>query len=200
MTNAAKPAGAEGLYDPRYEHDACGVAMVARLDNRPTHEVIELPWRRWTTSSTAAPRAPTSAPATAPGSSSSCPTRFLRGVAGFELPEPGRYGVAMCFLPQDTARAPKVEALLELNVRVEGQRVLGWRDVPVDEAHIGETANRSRPYIKQLFVGAGPGLRVRPGRLRAQALRHPPHRRARRGARLLRRRASPRARSSTRGC
>ena len=52
----------------------------------------------------------------------------------------------------------KVEELLELNVRVEGQQVLGWRDVPIDEEHVGDTANRSRPHIRQLFIGAGPGF------------------------------------------
>ena len=116
-------AQAPGLYDPRYEHDACGVAFVARLDNEPTREVVD-----------------------------------------FELPPAGRYGVGTFFLPSDDARRAKLEELIELNVRVEGQRVLGWRDVPVDEAHVGSTANASRPYVKQLFVGAGPGDLSRKGR------------------------------------
>ena len=83
------PPQADGLYDPRYEHDACGVAMVARLDNVPTPRGRRSARsRRSTTSSTAGPRAPTSAPATAPGSSSSCPTRSSARVVDFELPEP----------------------------------------------------------------------------------------------------------------
>src|SRR5262249_238074 len=69
-----------------------------------------------------------------------------------------RYGVGMCFLPRDPALRRKIEQLVELNVRVEGQRVLGWRDVPVDEEFVGETANRSRPFVKQIFVAAGPGF------------------------------------------
>jgi glutamate synthase (NADPH/NADH) large chain/glutamate synthase (ferredoxin) len=158
MTNAAKPAEAEGLYDPRYEHDACGVAMVARLDNRPTHEVIERALEALDNLEHRGAEGADVRTGDGAGILVQLPDEFFRGVAGFELPEPGRYGVAMCFLPQDEALRTKLEALLELNVRVEGQRVLGWRDVPVDETHIGDTANRSRPYIKQLFVGAGPGF------------------------------------------
>ena len=64
----------------------------------------------------------------------------------------------MCFLPRDEVHRRQIEELLELNVRVEGQRVLGWRDVPIDEDHVGDTANASRPYIRQLFIEAGPGF------------------------------------------
>ena len=148
MTNAAKPAEAEGLYDPRYEHDACGVAMVARLDNRPTHEVIERALEALDNLEHRGAEGADVRTGDGAGILVQLPDEFFRGVAGFELPEAGRYGVAMCFLPQDEALRTKLEALLELNVRVEGQRVLGWRDVPVDQTHIGETANRSRPYIK----------------------------------------------------
>ena len=158
MKNAAKPAGAEGLYDPRYEHDACGVAMVARLDNRPTHEVIGRALEALDNLEHRGAEGADVRTGDGAGILVQLPDAFFRGVAGVELPEPGRYGVAMCFLPQDPVLRTKLEALLELNVRVEGQRVLGWRDVPVDQTHIGETANRSRPYIKQLFVGAGPGF------------------------------------------
>ncbi|MBA3748129.1 MAG: glutamate synthase subunit alpha, partial [Solirubrobacterales bacterium] len=86
------------------------------------------------------------------------PHEFFRAKVDFELPDPGRYAVAVCFLPQDDYRRTKLEALLELNVRIEGQRVLGWRDVPVDLEHVGETANSTRPVMRQLLVEAGPGF------------------------------------------
>ena len=178
--NHTKPPQADGLYDPRFEHDACGVAMVARLDNEPTHEVVERALealdnlehrgaegadvrtgRRRGDPRPAARRASSAASRT-----SSCPT-------------PGRYGVGVCFLPNDATHREQIEQLLERNVRAEGQIVLGWRDVPIDEAHVGDSANACRPHIRQVFVEAGPGAPGRPGRLRAQALRHPPHRRAR---------------------
>jgi glutamate synthase domain-containing protein 2/glutamate synthase domain-containing protein 1/glutamate synthase domain-containing protein 3 len=152
---APTPLQAAGLYDPRYEHDACGVALVARLDDEPTRDVVE---QALLALAHLEHRGATGADArTGDGAGIlvQLPDAFLRSVVGFELPERGRYGVAMCFLPRDPARRAKLEALLELNVRVEGQRVLGWRDVPCDEAHVGETANATRPHLRQLFIGAG---------------------------------------------
>ena len=156
--------------------------------------------RRSTTSSTAAPRAPTSAPATARASSSSCPTRSCAASPTSSCRRRASTAWA-CASSRTTRRSgAKLEELIERNVRVEGQRVLGWRDVPVDEDHVGVDRQRSRPYDPQLFVGARrPGFDGRPGRVRAQALRDPPHRRARRRPGLLRARASPRARCVYKG-
>ncbi|HWV86752.1 MAG TPA: glutamate synthase large subunit [Capillimicrobium sp.] len=149
---------AHGLYDPRYEHDACGVALVARLDNVASHDVVE---KALTALENLEHRGAAGADkhtGDGAGILLQMPDRFFRGVVDFELPPVGQYGVAMCFLPQDPARREKLEHLLEVNTRVEGQRVLGWRDVPVDLDHVGETANRSRPYMRQFFVGAGDGF------------------------------------------
>src|SRR3954464_10935778 len=158
MSSSAMPPKADGLYDPRYEHDACGVALVARLDNRPTHDVVD---KALTALENLEHRGAAGADkhtGDGAGMLMQMPDRFLRSAVDFELPERGRYGVAMCFLPRDGARREMLEALLERNVRVEGQVVLGWRDVPVDEAHVGTTANESRPHMRQLFIGAGPGF------------------------------------------
>ncbi len=149
---------ADGLYDPSHEHDACGVAMVARLDNRPDHEVIV---RALTALDNLEHRGAEGADVrTGDGAGilSQIPDKFFRGSLDFELPRRGRYGVAVCFLPRDPDLRRKLEDLVELNVRIEGQRVLGWRAVPIDEAHVGETANRTRPHISQLFIEAGPGF------------------------------------------
>ena len=86
------------------------------------------------------------------------PDAFFRAIVDFELPPLGRYGVAVCFLPTDDKRRGKLEDLLELNVRVEGQHVIGWRDIPIDAEHVGETANETRPVMRQLLVEAGPGF------------------------------------------
>jgi len=158
MDHRPKPPEADGLYDPRLEHDACGVAMVARLDNRPTHEVVE---KALTAVENLEHRGAEGADVSTgdgAGILTQMPDAFFRGVLEFELPPPGRYGVAVCFFPRDPVRRAKLEALFELNVRIEGQRLLGWRDVPVDTEHVGETAELSRPYIKQLFIEAGPGF------------------------------------------
>ncbi len=153
-----KPPKADGLYDPRFEHDACGVAMVARLDNVPSHEVIVRALEALDNLEHRGAEGADVRTGDGAGILVQLPDAFFRGVVDFELPEPGRYGVGVCFLPRDAALRRKIEQLLELNVRVEGQRVLGWREVPVDETFVGETANRSRPHMRQLFIGAGPGF------------------------------------------
>jgi len=149
---------ADGLYDPTNEHDACGVAMVARLDNRPEHEVVV---RALTALDNLEHRGAEGADihtGDGAGILTQLPDALFRAVCEFDLPEAGQYGVGMCFLPQDSEARRKMEELIELNVRIEGQTLLGWRDVPVDEAHVGGTANRTRPYMKQVFIGAGHGL------------------------------------------
>jgi glutamate synthase (NADPH/NADH) large chain/glutamate synthase (ferredoxin) len=151
-----QPPQAVGLYDPSYEHDACGVGMVARLDNQPTHEVV---LRALTALENLEHRGASGAdPRTGDGAGilMQMPDELLRAAVDFELPAPGQYGVLMCFLPTDEAERETVEQLLERTVVAEGQRLLGWRDVPVDPAQAGEVAGACRPTIRQLFVGAGP--------------------------------------------
>jgi glutamate synthase (NADPH/NADH) large chain/glutamate synthase (ferredoxin) len=158
MNRTSQSQRAAGLYDPRYEHDACGVGLVARLDNQPTHEVIE---RAITALENLEHRGAAGAdPRTGDGAGMliQMPDEFFRAVSGVELPERGRYGVAVCFLPSDSAERSELEQLLERTATAEGQRVLGWRDVPVDPEHVGTTAGAARPLIRQLFVGAGDGF------------------------------------------
>jgi glutamate synthase (NADPH/NADH) large chain/glutamate synthase (ferredoxin) len=157
MTTLPMPPQADGLYDPRYEHDACGVAMVAKLDNVASHDVVMRALEALDNLEHRGAEGADTRTGDGAGILVQLPDAFLRSVVDFELPPAGRYGVGMCFLPQDPGRRAKIEQLLELNVRVEGQHVLGWRDVPVDGDHVGDTAARSRPYIRQLFIEAGPG-------------------------------------------
>jgi glutamate synthase domain-containing protein 2/glutamate synthase domain-containing protein 1/glutamate synthase domain-containing protein 3 len=155
-SHITQPPRAVGLYDPRFEHDACGVGMVARLDNRPTHEVIT---RAITALENLEHRGATGAdPGTGDGAGilMQMPDELLRAVVEFELPPPGAYGVLMCFLPTDPQARGRLEALLERTVAAEGQRLLGWRQVPADPEQAGEVAGGCRPEIRQLFVGAGP--------------------------------------------
>jgi glutamate synthase domain-containing protein 2/glutamate synthase domain-containing protein 1/glutamate synthase domain-containing protein 3 len=151
-----QPPAAVGLYDPRFEHDACGVGMVARLDNVATHEVIS---RSITALENLEHRGASGADAcTGDGAGilMQMPDELLRATVSFELPPAGRYGVLMCFLPTDDESRARLEAQLERTVADEGQTVLGWRDVPVREEHTGDVARACRPVIRQLFVGAGP--------------------------------------------
>ena len=150
-----QPPKAVGLYDPRYEHDACGVGMVARLDNQPTHEVVS---RAVTALENLEHRGASGAdPNTGDGAGilMQMPDQLMRAVVDFELPPAGQYGVLMCFLPTNEAARVRLESLLERTVVAEGQKLLGWREVPIDEQQTGEVAGACRPVIRQLFVGAG---------------------------------------------
>src|ERR1700739_4360512 len=142
---STNPPGAVGLYDPRFEHDACGVGMVARLDNRPTHEVVALAIEALEKLEHRG--ASGGEPATGDGAGilMQMPDELLRATVEFELPERGRYGVLMCFMPlADAPRARLVEQL-ERTVLEEGQQLLGWREVPVDVEHVGRTPGACRP-------------------------------------------------------
>src|SRR3954467_7859243 len=157
-----RPSGPVGLYDPSYEHDACGVAMVARLDGKPSHETVE---RAIVALENLEHRGAAGAdPNTGDGAGIllQLPDSLIRGVIDEDLPPPGAYGVCVCFLPQDPARRAELEALLERTVAGEGQRVVAWRDVAVDKDYVGITANLYAPYIKQLVVAASAELATDP--------------------------------------
>ena len=158
MPPRPRPTEPVGLYDPGYEHDACGVAFVARLSGEPTHETVQ---RAITALENLEHRGAAGAdPNTGDGAGMllQMPDELLRGVIGAELPPAGQYGVAVCFLPQDPERRAALEALFADTVRAEGQRVVTWRDIPVEKDYVGITANWFAPYIKQLVVAASPDL------------------------------------------
>jgi glutamate synthase domain-containing protein 2/glutamate synthase domain-containing protein 1/glutamate synthase domain-containing protein 3 len=143
---------ARGLYDQSYEHDACGVAFVARLRASASHEVVA---RALTALEHLEHRGAEGAdPDTGDGAGIllQLPDGFLRAEVGFELPPAGRYGVAMCFLPP--GNPAEAMRLLEDTVEAEGQQVLGWREVPVAEGAWGTTPQAVAQRIAQLFVGA----------------------------------------------
>src|SRR4051794_2980761 len=153
-----RPAGRIGLYDPTYEHDACGVAMVAKLDGTPSHETVD---RAIVALENLEHRGAAGAdPNTGDGAGIllQLPDEFIRGVIDAELPPAGAFGVCVCFLPREEERRVELEQLLEQAVIDEGQRVVAWRDVPVDKDYVGITANLYAPYVKQLVVAASDEL------------------------------------------
>ena len=154
----ARPSGRIGLYDPSYEHDACGVAMVAKLDGEPSHETVR---RAIVALENLEHRGAAGAdPNTGDGAGMllQLPDEFLRAAMDEDLPPPGAYGVCVCFLPREPRRRAELERLLADTVQAEGQRVVGWRDVPVDKDYVGITANLYAPYVKQLVVAASDEL------------------------------------------
>jgi glutamate synthase (NADPH) large chain len=151
--------GAVGLYDSRYEHDSCGIALVAKLWGEATHAVVEkaleaLEHMEHRGAEGADPNTGDGA-----GILLQVPDSFIRGaVAGVELPPVGRYGVGVCYLPRDPERRAELEQLIEDTVADEGQRVIWWRDVPVDDRFVGEIARMAAPVIRQVIVEASPEI------------------------------------------
>src|SRR3954447_8528931 len=145
---------AAGLYDPAYEHDNCGVGAVTDLSGEPRHQtlvraldVLDRLEHRGATG----PEIDTGDGA---GILLQTPDEFLRGVVDFELPERGRYACGMVFLPREDEPRAEIEALIERQVEKFGQKLLGWRDVPVDRDVPGETAAEVQPVIRQVFIGS----------------------------------------------
>ena len=155
MYRRIAPPGATGLYDPANEHDGCGIALVAKLWGEASHAVVE---KALDALENLEHRGAEGAdPNTGDGAGIllQIPDGFLRAaVAGVELPPPGRYGVGVCYLPGDEERRAVLEQLIEDTIEAEGQRAIWWRDVPIDERHVGETARLSAPVIRQVLIAA----------------------------------------------
>jgi glutamate synthase (NADPH/NADH) large chain len=145
--------GKQGLYDPAFEHDACGLGFVARLDRTASHQTVAQALE--ILANLTHRGAAGCDPCTGDGAGIllQVPDGFFRAAVPFALPPPGDYAVAMCFFAQHPARRRRQEAILEGAVVHHGQRVLGWRDVPVDASALGPLARASMPRIRQLFIG-----------------------------------------------
>ncbi|GAA5052508.1 glutamate synthase (NADPH/NADH) large chain [Thermocatellispora tengchongensis] len=149
----------QGLYHPANEHDACGVAMVADVAGRRSHDIVA---KALTALCNLDHRgAKGSEPDTGDGAGilTQIPDTFLRSVTEFPLPEAGAYAAGIAFLPADPeARADAVRLIGEIAAE-EALTVLGWRDLPVDTAHAGPSARAVMPYFGQLFVSSPGGER-----------------------------------------
>ena len=153
----------QGLYQPHREHDACGVGFVAHIKGRKSHSIIEqgLTVLRNLTHRGAVGWDPKLSDGA--GILIQIPDRFLReemAKQGVRLPPPGQYGVGMVFLPREPASRLACEYEIERAVKEEGQVLLGWRDVPVDNSDLAEPAKKLEPVIRQVFIGRGRGVTV----------------------------------------
>ncbi|MEV6418864.1 glutamate synthase large subunit [Streptomyces sp. NPDC051662] len=143
----------QGMYDPRNEHDACGVGFVATLTGVASHALVE---QALTVLRNLEHRGATgSEPDSGDGAGIllQVPDAFLREVTGFELPEAGSYAVGIAFLPADDAT--DAVSRIETIAAEEGLNVLGWREVPVAPELLGATARSTMPAFRQLFVADG---------------------------------------------
>ncbi len=146
-----------GLYDPRFEHDACGFGFVADIKGRASHEIVRKGIQILV--NLVHRGACGCDPLTGDGAGLllQIPDEFFRAKTrdlGIELPPVGQYGVGFVFLPRDPVKRRACEQTLEDRILGTGQKVLGWRDVPVDEQKCGTLARQSMPTMRQIFVGS----------------------------------------------
>ncbi|OSM07200.1 glutamate synthase large subunit [Magnetofaba australis] len=157
MTHPGLP-NQQGLYDPRLEHDACGVGFVAHIKGQPSHEVVSMGLQLL---ENLTHRGAVGAdPLTGDGAGIliQMPDTVLRDACRdlrIDLPPLGEYGVGMFFLPKDAGMQISIRRMAEQIVVEEGQVALGWRKVPINRtARIGYDAKETEPVIEQLIVGA----------------------------------------------
>ena len=153
----------QGLYHPANEHDACGVGFVAHIKGKKSHSIVEqgLTVLRNLTHRGAVGWDPKLSDGA--GLLIQIPDKFLREVMakqGLKLPPAGQYGVGMVFLPRDPASRFACEYEIERAIKDEGQVLLGWRDVPVDNSDLAEPAKRIEPVMRQVFIGRGKKVTV----------------------------------------
>ena len=149
----------QGLYDPRYEHDACGVAFVVDMHGRSSHDMVQ---RGLTCLYQLDHRGATGAEANVgdgAGMLIQLPDSFFRQVTDFELPEAGSYAAGMAFLPSEDpdGAAQAIEALAEQ----EGLRVLGWREVPTVSSSLGSFATDAMPVFRTVFIAGSESSPIR---------------------------------------
>ncbi|MEU4804412.1 glutamate synthase large subunit [Actinosynnema sp. NPDC023587] len=147
----------QGLYDPQFERDACGVAFVADLAGRRNHAIVAKALVALRNLEHRGARGAEPETGDGAGILIQVPDAFFREVVDFALPEAGGYAVGTAFLPQDNAQ---VRAVIERIAAEEGATVLGWRDLPVDADHVGPTARTTMPAFSQLFLGGEEGLEL----------------------------------------
>ena len=152
---------AEGLYDPSFEHDACGVGFVVDIKGRQSHRIVSQALtilRNLLHRGACGCEENTGDGA---GILVQMPHAFLARECeklGVKLPACGAYGAGFVFLPRDPAQSKQCQSIFEAIAQEEGQSVLGWREVPTDDSPLGPTARSAEPAFKQILIACNPAL------------------------------------------
>jgi glutamate synthase (ferredoxin) len=150
-----------GLYAPETEHDACGVGFVVDMKGRKSHAIVQQGLAILHNLKHRGACGCEENTGDGAGILIQMPHAFLIaecGKQGIHLPAPGHYGAGVVFLPRDSAQRRRCEETFERIVREEGQELLGWREVPVDDSALGPTARACEPVFRQIFIGRGPNV------------------------------------------
>ena len=155
---APSAPGAQGLYDPRHEHDACGVGFVANITGKRSHSLVEQGLKILENLSHRGATGYDPLLGDGAGILIQLPDQHLRRVCGRQgmtLPAIGQYGVGMVFLPREPASRMACEQEIERAIHAERQILLGWRDVPTDNHGLSAATIAVEPLIRQVFVARG---------------------------------------------
>ena len=145
----------QGLYDPNYEHDACGVGFIVNIKGEKSHGIIQQALEMISNLHHRGACGCETNTGDGAGVLLQIPHNFLSKVvhkAGFKLPASGDYGVGMLFLPTDDKERNECEQIIESVIAAEGQTLLGWRVVPTDHETLGASAKRLEPVVRQVFI------------------------------------------------
>ncbi len=151
----------QGLYDPFFEHDACGVGFVVDMKGRKTHRIVEQAVEVLVNLDHRGAAGSEVNTGDGAGILVQIPHKFFVAAcakAQIPLPAAGQYGVGVAFLPKNVTKRRRLEEKFEQIIRSEGQTFLGWRTVPVNNKSLGETAKGSEPCMRQVFIGRDPEL------------------------------------------
>src|SRR2546423_10898711 len=151
-----RPPAKQGLYDPQFEHDACGVGFLVNIKGRKSHSIIAQGLEILLNLDHRGACGCEANTGDGAGILIQTPHDFLKLVsreAKVSLPGPGEYGVGMVFLPRDNAQRKECEKLFAEIVAEEGQKLLGWRTVPTNNTTLGLTAKAAEPFMRQVFIG-----------------------------------------------
>ncbi|WP_298036192.1 glutamate synthase large subunit [uncultured Microbacterium sp.] len=152
----------QGLYDPAFEKDACGLAMVTTLRGTAGHNIIALALEALRNLEHRGAIGSDAGTGDGAGILTQMPDAFLREVTDFELPDAGEYAAGLAFLPLQAGERRAQKAGIEKIAREEGLEVLGWRTVPTANQHLGKLADEARPAFEQLFIAAPAVEPIRP--------------------------------------
>jgi glutamate synthase domain-containing protein 1 len=158
MSGSAYPPAAQGLYDAAHEHDACGLGFIAHIKGRKTHEIIAQGLQILENLTHRGATGADPLQGDGAGILVQLPDAFFRRACGklsITLPALGHYGVGMVFLPQEPASRIACEQEIERAISSEGQVLLGWRDVPTNNAGLSKRTKAVEPVIRQVFVARG---------------------------------------------
>ena len=156
------PPPKQGLYDPQFEHDSCGVGFVVNIKGKKSHAIVEQALQALCNLDHRGACGCEANTGDGAGILMQVPHEFLvvaTANSGFKLPAPGQYGLGMLFMPKNPTERETVKAAFTNIVSGEGQTVLGWRDIPTDNASLGKTAVAAEPHMMQVFVGRNPALK-----------------------------------------